>query len=182
MVLAKRRGRKEDVDAADPLAHRGFADERDRRLAEHGVVARRLGIEEETLQAIAETLREGRGQLAQDRRRLAAADQHDLHALARALYHDLHITQRAAMAGVIVGRSAGLADRLAQGFGGLVDERVMDSAAGRGDDPVGTGLEEADARMRGATPDGEACTVAVAQGRGLMDAGLGELRLGGERA
>ncbi len=182
VVLAEGRGREEHVDPGDPLAHRGLAEEWNRRRSEYGVAARRLGIEEETLQATFEALRERGGQLAQDRRRLAAADQYDLDALARALDHDLHITQRAAVGGVVVGDGAGLADRLAQGVGGLVDPRMMNGAVGRRDDPVAAGLEEADLRVRGAAPDRQACAVAMAEGRAVMDAGLGERSLHGELA
>lgn len=165
MVLAKGTRWKVHIDSADRLDRAGRTGQPNRRRTEDRVAAFGLGVEEESLQAVAETFFDDRRQIAQHVGCRSAADEYDLNAPARSFHHELQISKHPAMGSVGVRCYPRLLDRLANLRAHLVDQRMMHRTGGRVHDAMAARLEEADLGVPGVSANSQTCAVAMTAAR-----------------
>jgi hypothetical protein len=180
MVLTEGSGGEEYVDAPDRFDTGRCPREALRRRSEDGVRSFGLGVEKESLEPVAEAVLEGVREVAEHIRVRPAADENDLYASSTPFDDELDITQVAAMGSIGVGLYPCLANRLFDLRNGFVDERMMNGASRRVDDPMATRLEEADLGTSGAASDGQPCPVAMPEPGSLMDSGVRQVRVASE--
>jgi hypothetical protein len=135
-----------------------------------------LSVEEEALQAIAESSFDSLWKISQDVRRRSAPDENDLNPIAGSFDDELEIAEGAAMGPVSVGGDAGFSDGLPNLEAGLVDEGVMNQATRNMNDAMAVGLEESDLGITGVSTYGQTCAMAMAQSAHSMDARIRNAR------